>query len=1046
MLVLDVRIVNGYVIDGTGADRQRADVSVRDGRVVAIGQCDEVATRTIDADGRLVTPGFVDVHSHLDAQLFWDPAATPSPLHGVTTAFAGNCGFTIAPLSADTAEYMMSMLSRVEGMPLESLRTGVDWRWSSTEEYLDRLDGHTAINAGFMVGHSAVRRLVMGEAANERTATAAEVDAMAQLVRAGIAAGAMGFSTTTAESHSDALGRPVPSRWAGRDEFVALARVCGEFPGTSLEMLPRGAASIAPFDDDVAELMIDMSVAAGRPLNWNVIQPTAKTLDMWLAKLAVGDRAQARGGKVVGLTMPIDMKARFSFHSGFVLDMFDGWSDIMALPVREKLACFRDPAQRAELQRSAEGTAAMRHLARWDDLVLVETFAEQNQAHRGRRVGDVAAELGKQPFDTLVDIAIADDLRTTFARNAPPPTDADWDARIQLCRDRRALIGASDAGRAPRHDRRVPLLDRAAPGGSARTWLADDGGGRPPPHGRRRSPLRTPRSGRAARRRCSRVLVLVRPPKLPPKLPPERDHRHDFTDVLSVPVHQVHRDLDLGLPVALDAVHDRLDHLAGDHRVGRHVFRGVGLVLNAARPLQARHRRELGVRAGDEGGGELADGEQRAGVQDPAVRGVRRLQRHAQHDLSRSRFFDRDLQRRDKGDGPDDLLDLISQRHDGPLAGGPSHDRPPIATRFIVNDADGRIDVKSLDRLALTRWFAEELDESPTRARRVYKQLWQAGAASFDAMEGVPEKVRKKLNAKAYVASLETDLVLRSKDGAIKFLWRLHDGHVVESVLIPDEDRLTLCMSSQVGCAMACTFCLTGDLGLKRHLTPSEIANQPLQVQKAIGDDRRITNLVLMGMGEPLHNLDNLLIALRNCLDDDGQNFSHRRVTVSTVGLVPKMAELAAALPVNLAVSLNATTEASRRAIMPITKRHSMKELLDACRDFPLPRTKRIAFEYVMFAGQNDAIEDADRLVELLHGIKAKVNLIPYNENPDRPNLKRPSEEVVRAFQDRLIANHLNCTVRTTRGIDISAACGQLGKGREQAASNGWAPADAVSL
>jgi N-acyl-D-aspartate/D-glutamate deacylase len=256
----------------------------------------------------------------------------------------------------------------------------------------------------------------------------------------------MGFSTTTAESHSDAFGQPVPSRWAGRDEFVALARVCGEFPGTSLEMLPRGAAAITPFEDDVADLMIDMSVAAGRPLNWNVIQPTAKTLDMWLAKLAVGDRAQARGGKVVGLTMPIDMKARFSFHAGFVLDMFDGWSGIMALPVREKLACFQDPAQRAELQRSAEGTAAMRHLARWDDLVLVETFTEENQAHCGRRVGDVAAELGKQPFDTLVDIAIADGLRTTFARNVPPPTDADWDARVQLCRDKRALIGASDAG------------------------------------------------------------------------------------------------------------------------------------------------------------------------------------------------------------------------------------------------------------------------------------------------------------------------------------------------------------------------------------------------------------------------------------------------------------------------------------------------------------------------------------------------------------------------------------------------------------------------
>ena len=367
---------------------------------------------------------------------------------------------------------------------------------------------------------------------------------------------------------------------------------------------------------------------------------------------------------------------------------------------------------------------------------------------------------------------------------------------------------------------------------------------------------------------------------------------------------------------------------------------------------------------------------------------------------------------------------------------------PPSARRLL--DARGRYDVMSLDRAGLVRFFAERLGETESRAVRAYKGLWRLRAPSILEIPDLARDVRERLDEVAFVHRLDADVVLRSEDGTTKYLWRLEDGRRVESVLIPDEDRLTLCMSSQVGCAMACTFCLTGDLGLIRHLKPSEIALQALQVQHDVDQwpgplkGKRISNLVFMGMGEPLHNIDNLILALQNCLDDHGLNFSHRRVTVSTVGLVPKLAELAAALPVNLAVSLNATTEAQREAIMPITKRHSMKELLDACRVFPLPRTKRIAFEYVMFEGFNDSLEDAARLFDLLDGIPSKVNLIPYNENPDRPNLHRPSEKVVRAFQSYLFDRGMNCTVRVTRGVDISAACGQLGKAPEQIASRGW--------
>lgn len=348
--------------------------------------------------------------------------------------------------------------------------------------------------------------------------------------------------------------------------------------------------------------------------------------------------------------------------------------------------------------------------------------------------------------------------------------------------------------------------------------------------------------------------------------------------------------------------------------------------------------------------------------------------------------------------------------------------------------ADGRVDIKSLDRQGLEAWMAES-GEKPFRALQLYKWLWQRGVSDFEAMTNVSRDARAALAERASITWLETASVQHSRDGTKKFLWRTHDGHFIESVLIPDPDhpggpRLTLCVSSQVGCAMACSFCLTGDLGLKRHLSPSEIANQPLQVSQTLAPGERITNLVFMGMGEPLHNYDNLMVALRNLLDGEGQNYSHRKITVSTVGLVPAMRRLASELPVNIAVSMNATTEEQRRHVMPLTRKYSLEELMQTCREIPLPAGKRITFEYVMMAGFNDSLDDARRLMRLLNGIKAKVNLIPYNENPQR-DIRRPSPETVKAFQHHLVSRGLHCSVRTTRGIDISAACGQLGKAAE---------------
>lgn len=353
---------------------------------------------------------------------------------------------------------------------------------------------------------------------------------------------------------------------------------------------------------------------------------------------------------------------------------------------------------------------------------------------------------------------------------------------------------------------------------------------------------------------------------------------------------------------------------------------------------------------------------------------------------------------------------------------------------------DGRVDVRSLTRPQLAAFLAS-LGDRPTRAGNVFLGLWKHGATDFSQLHRVARPTRQKLAEVAGITTLSSAGVLDSTDGTRKYLWSLHDGHTIESVLIPDlnrstsdgrpiPDRLTLCVSSQVGCAMKCSFCLTGDLGLRRNLTPAEIAAQPQQIQNSLPDGVRITNIVMMGMGEPLHNYDNLTTALRIMMDDHGLNLSHRRITVSTVGLVPAMQRLAEELPVNVAISMNATTEQQRRHVMPLTRKYSLQTLMDCAASLPLPTGKRIAFEYVMMAGFNDSWDDADRLVAWMLPMRnrVKVNLIPYNENPQR-DILRPADDRVKGFQHHLVTRGVHCSIRTTRGRDISAACGQLGKG-----------------
>jgi len=330
------------------------------------------------------------------------------------------------------------------------------------------------------------------------------------------------------------------------------------------------------------------------------------------------------------------------------------------------------------------------------------------------------------------------------------------------------------------------------------------------------------------------------------------------------------------------------------------------------------------------------------------------------------------------------------------------------------------VDIKDfcLDELVS---FLGGLGKEGYRAKQIFKWIYQKGAVSFDEMTNLSKDFRGELAERSAIGVLEAERVEVSADGTKKFLFRLEDGAHVESVLIPDDGRATLCVSSQVGCAMGCRFCLTGTFKLERNLRCSEIVGQVCAVRKT----DPVTNIVLMGMGEPLANLDHVVRALKIMISADGFQISNRRVTVSTCGLVPEMERLGKAVTVNLAVSLNATTNGQRDLLMPVNSRYPLERLLAACRAFPLPNRRMITFEYVMIRDVNDTLDDAKRLVRLLRGIPAKVNLIPFNEFAGCL-FRSPEQESIDRFHKHLLDKNITVITRASRGADISAACGQL--------------------
>jgi len=427
----DLVIRGGTVIDGTGAPGVRGDVAIADGRIVEIGDgLDSGGARVLEADGHVVTPGFIDIHTHYDAQVFWDPALTPSSWHGVTSVVAGNCGFTIAPCRPEHRELIARTLHHVEDMSLPTLQAGIPWDFETFPEYLDSVERHgTVLNYTAYVGHTAIRLFVMGDDGYERNPTSEELAAMADVVREAVAAGAAGFASSSAQTHQGDGGRPVPSRLADIHEMEALV--------TPLRELGRGVGAFTPGERVTHPEVYDMQKRIGRPFTWTAM--LTRRGSTFAQDMAAYSAEQRAAGVDVWpqvtcrpLTFQMNMKDPFTFN---MRPMFKA---LMDTPIEERLAAYNDPSWRERAQ--AELDAAPMGAPRWNEMTIEES---RDQRLVGRSIADVAAERGTEPLDVILDISVSEDLEPRFRSTL---ANDDFDTITDLLQQDGVLMGLSDAG------------------------------------------------------------------------------------------------------------------------------------------------------------------------------------------------------------------------------------------------------------------------------------------------------------------------------------------------------------------------------------------------------------------------------------------------------------------------------------------------------------------------------------------------------------------------------------------------------------------------
>jgi N-acyl-D-aspartate/D-glutamate deacylase len=445
----DLVITGGTVVDGTGLPSYTADVAVRDGRVAKVGRVTETerkrATETIEADGLLVTPGFVDIHTHYDAQLHFEPTCSPASWHGVTTLLTGNCGFTIAPSTPDDVPWLLQMLSRVEGMPAEALRAGVDFAGGGVGDLMAGLDGRIGVNAGFNVGHSAVRRMVMGDESQERVATDDEIAAMAALVREAMADGAVGFTSSQLDIHQAHDGRPVPSNLACPDEIVALCEVLAEFDHGAIEFIPR--SFLVGYDDADRRLIRRMAEVSGKPVNLNTLTRMHNAPNGWSDSLAFAEEAQRDGLRIFPMFAANKQGVFFALGSTFLYDEMPTWRDTLCLPEPERSNRLRDPGVRDRMRTELADPTGRAFSFVWDIVVCASVSDPARHGHWvGRSIPQLAAERGGQdPFDCYLDVSLEEDLETVFTLAAPPSRDRQ-EALETLIRHPLVMAGSSDGG------------------------------------------------------------------------------------------------------------------------------------------------------------------------------------------------------------------------------------------------------------------------------------------------------------------------------------------------------------------------------------------------------------------------------------------------------------------------------------------------------------------------------------------------------------------------------------------------------------------------
>ena len=437
----DLLIRDGLVVDGSGMPAFHADVGIERGKVTEIGRLGGPAKRTIDADGRAVAPGFIDNHCHFDAQVTWDPLCTFSPNHGVTTVIFGNCSLGLAPARPDDHEALAMMLSRVEAIPMESLEAGVPWGWATFPEYLDVLDRRLGVNAGVLMGHSAVRRYVMGEDAYDReAATGPELEAMKAIVREGVTEGALGLSFDRNTGHLDLLGRRIPGIVAPVEEIYELASA---LRGLSSGVLQCGSAYPLEIRDGFATRM---SEASGRPVVYNQLVYNATTPDAWRAHLDLVEQRVREGRRVYPVVNPRPQSTRFTMRNAQVFDRLPTWQAVMTGSDEQKLAAFRDPSMRLRLHAEAvegENIPVTALPIRWEGIFVAKPALDKNAGLAGKSVAQVAHEQDKDVLDAFLDLVVEETLATSF-RNSQ--AGGDNEAMAAMLGSPYTMIGLSDAG------------------------------------------------------------------------------------------------------------------------------------------------------------------------------------------------------------------------------------------------------------------------------------------------------------------------------------------------------------------------------------------------------------------------------------------------------------------------------------------------------------------------------------------------------------------------------------------------------------------------